>query len=256
MNILAIDTSSKNASVAILNDKTVKLQMNNNDEKTHSQKIMPMIDEILNKTNLTLNDINLISCCIGPGSFTGVRIGIATSKAFCDTKRISAVGVSSLESLAYQVNKEGIVCSIIDAGHGNVYAGLFELKLVNQEIKIINKHLMFLSLKDENNTLTNKNLINFIKNSKNTNNIDILNKNIYFIGDAAKIYKELILSLILPNKIEVCEYCNSSATFIGILGYMNYKEGNYGDSSILSPLYLRKSQAEIMLEEKTKNKIK
>ena len=253
MNILAIDTSSKNASVAVLNDKNVKLQINNNDEKTHSQKIMPMIDEILNKLDLTLDNIDLISCCIGPGSFTGVRIGIATSKAFCDTRRISAVGISSLESLAYQVHKEGIVCSMIDAGHGNVYAGLFELKLLNQEIKIVNKHLIFLSLKDENNNLTNKNLIKFVKNSSSTNNIDIENKDIYFIGDAVNMYKDLILSLTLSNKIEICEYSNFSATFIGILGYINYKEGNYGDSSILSPLYLRKSQAEIMLEEKNKN---
>ncbi|MCI9177286.1 MAG: tRNA (adenosine(37)-N6)-threonylcarbamoyltransferase complex dimerization subunit type 1 TsaB [Clostridia bacterium] len=89
MKILALDTSSKNASVAILEDETILIQLNNSDEKTHSQKLMPMIDEAFQKTNLALEDISLIACGLGPGSFTGVRIGIATAKAFADSKNIA-----------------------------------------------------------------------------------------------------------------------------------------------------------------------
>lgn len=88
MKILAIDTSSKNASVAITEDEKELIELNNSEEKTHSQKLMPMIDEALKKLDLSLDDIDLISCSLGPGSFTGVRIGIATAKAFADSKNI------------------------------------------------------------------------------------------------------------------------------------------------------------------------
>ena len=128
MKILAIDTSSKNASVAITENEEKLIELNNADEKTHSQKLMLMIDEAFRKTGLSLEDIGLIACCLGPGSFTGVRIGIATAKAFADSKNIPAVGVNSLEELAYNLNTEGYVCSLIDAGHGNTYAGFFEIK--------------------------------------------------------------------------------------------------------------------------------
>ena len=88
MKILAIDTSSKNASVAITEDEKELIELNNSEEKTHSQKLMPMIDEVLKKLDLSLDDIDLISCSLGPGSFTDVRIGIATAKAFADSKNI------------------------------------------------------------------------------------------------------------------------------------------------------------------------
>ena len=91
MKILAIDTSSKVCSVAITEDDKTITSLHNDDEKTHSVKLMPMIDEAFKKTHLTLDDINLIACGLGPGSFTGVRIGIATAKAFIDSKHIPAV---------------------------------------------------------------------------------------------------------------------------------------------------------------------
>ena len=87
MKILAVDTSSKNCSVAIVEvdenkNFNVLVEKNNDDEKTHSQKLMPIIDEALKEQALSLDDINLLACCLGPGSFTGIRIGIATVKAF------------------------------------------------------------------------------------------------------------------------------------------------------------------------------
>ena len=137
MKILAIDTSSSNASVAILEDQNVLIELNNEDEKTHSQKVMPMIDEAFKNIGLCLDDINLISCGVGPGSFTGVRIGIATAKAFVDSKNIYANGVTSLESLAYNLNTEGYICSLIDAGHENVYAGFFHVVKDNDFFKTV-----------------------------------------------------------------------------------------------------------------------
>ena len=103
MKILAIDTSSRICGVTILEDYKVLINLSNDDEKTHSVKLMPMIDEAFKSTNLSLDDISLLACCTGPGSFTGVRIGIATIKAFADVKGLPVVGVTSLESLAYNL---------------------------------------------------------------------------------------------------------------------------------------------------------
>lgn len=91
MKTLAIDTSSRVCTVSILDNDNILINLYNDDEKTHSVKLMPMIDEAFNKTSLSLDDIELLSCCTGPGSFTGVRIGIATIKAFSDVKGIPVV---------------------------------------------------------------------------------------------------------------------------------------------------------------------
>lgn len=246
MKILAIDTSSKNASVAIFENQNTILELNNNDEKTHSQKLMNMIDDAFKKTNLSLDDINLISCCLGPGSFTGVRIGIATCKAFSDSKNIPTVGISSLEALAHNLNENGLICSLINANNGNLYAGFFEI-VNNQTVK---SKLTFLTLKNSNGEITLNPLRDFIME----NDEILLNySNIYFTGDGAILYKDLINKLILQKfKITVCENNNSTGISLGKIGYTKYKKGEYGDSSFLSPIYLRKSQAELALEEKLK----
>ena len=82
MKILSIDTSSKICSVAVLDNKNVLKEENLNNGLTHSESLMPLIEQILIDTNLALKDINLIVCDLGPGSFTGIRIGVATAKAF------------------------------------------------------------------------------------------------------------------------------------------------------------------------------
>lgn len=208
MKILTIDTSSKNAIVAITEDEEKIIELNNEEEKTHSQKLMPMIDEAFQKSNLSLDDIGLIVCCLGPGSFTGVRIGIATAKAFADSKNISVVGVNSLEALAYSMNVEGNICAIIDAGHENAYVGYYAIKKdENGNLQTVQEELTFLNLTDEK------------------------------LKEIQKKYK----------------IANAQNTGLGItiakLGYTKYKNGKSGDSSILSPVYLRKSQAELALEE-------
>ena len=108
MKILAIDTSSKVCSVAITEDNQKIIELHSDDEKTHSVKLMPMIDEAFKSTNLTLDNMDLLACSVGPGSFTGVRIGISTIKAFADAKGIPVVQVSSLEGLAYNMIDETI----------------------------------------------------------------------------------------------------------------------------------------------------
>lgn len=271
MNILAIDTSSKNASVAITKNEEKLIELNNEDEKTHSQKLMPMIDEAFQKTGLSLNEIGLVVCCLGPGSFTGVRIGIATAKAFADSKNIIVTGVSSLEELAYNLNTEGYVCSLIDAGHGNFYTGFFKIeKDLNNRLQTVQENLTFLNLQDESGKISENKLIEFLQNNmkKNEsfekakittaskiNKTDEKREVIYFVGNAIEIYEDLFQSL--KHKVDTYEIklANhnqniTSGITLAQVGYTKYKNGQYGNSDILSPVYLRKSQAELALEQK------
>ena len=100
MKVLSIETSSKICSVAILEDTKLVKKIELNNGLTHSESLMPLIKQILEETNLTLSQMDLLVCDIGPGSFTGIRIGVATVKAFSDSLDIPAVGISSLEGLA------------------------------------------------------------------------------------------------------------------------------------------------------------
>ena len=197
MKILGIDTSSKRCTVCILEDNNVIIELHSDDEKTHSQTLMPLIDEMFKKTDLSLKDIDMLACCVGPGSFTGVRIGISTAKAFADVYNFKTFGVSSLEGLAYNIKEEIsllhtssaaktgsspenskdckdytsqsislIICSLIDAKNENVYYGLFDENYNKIE---------------ELSTCSIDELIDKLKR---------LDKPIAFVGDGALAYKE------------------------------------------------------------------
>ena len=127
MKILSVTTSSNVCGISILENDKLICSLDSNTGRTHSENLMPMIDKIFKKTNLSLSDINLIVCDIGPGSFTGIRIGVASVKAFCDSLSIPCIGISSLEGLAYNVNCDGYICSLIDRKHDNCYFALYEL---------------------------------------------------------------------------------------------------------------------------------
>ena len=104
MKILAITTSSNNCSVAILEENTVINELNIENTKTHSETLMPLLEKLLEQTNLSLADIDYLACDIGPGSFTGIRIGVSTIKAISEIKSIPICPVSSLEGLAYSTS--------------------------------------------------------------------------------------------------------------------------------------------------------
>ena len=228
MKILSIDTASNLCTVAILEDKKCIKEIVVNDARNHSEKIMPVIEQALQETSLNLNNIDLIVCDKGPGSFTGIRIGVGTVLAFQDSLNIPCIGISSLEALAYNVEQDGLICSLIDAKNNNVYFGLFEHKnneyfqIGNLEFKNINE---VLSLLQEQNT------------------------SITFVGDGTVSNKNLIESLI-QNSI-FCEKNDLSSFSLGLAGYETYSKGI---SPSVMPLYLRKSQAERALEEKSSKK--
>ena len=244
MKILSIDTSSDICGVSILEDNTLLCNLDSNTGRTHSENLMPMIEQAFSKTNLSLNDINLLVCDKGPGSFTGIRIGIATVMAFRDSFDIPCVGISSLESLAYNtrnvVKTNSYVCSIIDCKNDNCYFALYENKkgsfeeLIEPQAESIESILSILD--------------SFCKDS--IDNFE--NACITFVGDGCKIYKDKINDY-FTNALFVDDSLNNLNSYnLGIVGLIHYTS-NIGIGDIL-PLYLKKPQAQRLLEEKEKNK--
>lgn len=224
MKILSIDTASPICSVGILEDNKLIEDINTNNGLTHSEKLMPMIKQLLEETNLTLKDIDLLVCDKGPGSFTGIRIGVATIKAFADSLNIPSVGISSLDVLAYNVKKDGYICSLIDAKNSNVYFALY--KLENSKYTLLENYLA--------DSL--ENIFEILKKYDNE---------ITFVGDGSIAYKNEITSNIQKGKFSDFNELNSYS--LGLAGLNSYSNGNNND---VLPLYLRKPQAERMLEEK------
>ena len=154
-------------------------------------------------------------------------------------------GVSSLECLAHNIQKEGYICSLIDAKHDNVYAGFFNISYKDGALQTIKSNYAFLDLKDKNGCVTADSLVSFIKNNFSDK------CPIYFVGDAANLYEDLLKNLNIngcKNIIASREIAVCSSITIAKVGYTKYKNGDFGDSTILSPLYLRKSQAELALD--------
>lgn len=237
MKILAVDTSSKLCSVAILEDKNLikKLELDNG--LTHSETLMPLIQQLLNECSLSLNNINLLVSDIGPGSFTGIRIGVSSCKAFSDSLNIPCVGISSLEVLAYNIQNDGIICSTIDCKNNNCYFALYELNSGNYNV------LIEPCAKSVNDVLD-------LLNSQ------YYNKCISFVGDGIPSEK---LHSIYDNNAdsEVTKNIISSYLNVENLGTAGCKKfiNNKKIGEEILPLYLKKPQAQIQLEEKLKAKI-
>lgn len=232
MKILAIETSSKICAVAVYEDNLLIDELILEDENTHSVKLMPLIDQILKKNHMTIKEIDLFAVDKGPGSFTGIRIGIATVKGFIDVTNQKAIGVSSLENLAYSIQEEGIICSLIDAKNQNLYFGLFQNKN-NQVTKIAD--YQFNSL---------ENIVEELKN---------IHQEIILVGDGAIHYQEYLKDQLgnqcILKEDPACYRLN--AKNIALAAYNKYHQLKQIDD--IRPLYLRKSNAERQLEEKNGN---
>ena len=223
MKILSIDTASNLCTVAVLeNEKCIK-EIIVNDARNHSEKIMPVIEQALLESNLTLQNIDLIVCDKGPGSFTGIRIGVGTVLAFKDSLNIPCIGISSLQALAYNINDNGIICSLIDAKNNNVYFGVFEKK---------------------NNIVTQLEEFSFKTIDEIIPILQKYNK-IIFVGDGSTQHKEFLHSNFNTSTFSVKNDLSSFS--LGLAGLNAYNQNTNFD---LMPLYLRKSQAERALENK------
>ena len=127
MKILAIDTSGKVASVALVEDGKFIDTIEKNTNLSHSQAVLPVCMELLEKNEITLKDIDCFATVVGPGSFTGLRIGIAAAKGFAMMLDKPLVGVSSLECVAYESGNEGNVCALIRSREKEYFFGVYNI---------------------------------------------------------------------------------------------------------------------------------
>jgi tRNA threonylcarbamoyladenosine biosynthesis protein TsaB len=164
--ILAVDTSGKNLTIALANGKTILQNVFLETNNRHSAILAPLIQEVLEKQNMTVDNVDCFAVCIGPGSFTGVRIGIAHVKAMAYSLEKPCIGISSLDILAYSVKSNKNICSMIDARNNNVYFAKY-----NNNVELISKY----SFDNIENVL------------------DDCEKDAVFVGDGAIKYKDLIV---------------------------------------------------------------
>ena len=232
MLILGLDTCSMSSSVSVADESRVIAAFTINHKKTHSERIMPQIEEMLKAAEIGIENIDVFAASVGPGSFTGVRIGVATVKAFAQAKNKPCVSVSSLEALAYSVKPfKGLIAPILDARRNQVYNAVFESDGKNIK-RITNDRALSL---DE--------LLKELKASE---------KDVMFIGDGVPVFRENLKkelgetayfapkSLIFNLASSVLEVAFSK---IEREEMISYKE--------LLPEYVRLSQAE---QEKLKGK--
>ena len=238
MKILSIDTASDICGVSILEDENLICNLDSNTGRTHSENLMPMIEDAFSKSNLSLKDIDLLVCDKGPGSFTGIRIGVATVMAFHDSFDIPCIGISSLEALAY--NTRNVVKNKEYAKDCNCYFALYE-----------NKHGSFEEL-IEPQAESLEGVLSILDSYCKDSIEDFENTTIAFVGDGSKIYKDKIQDY-FSNARFVDDGMNDLNSYsLGLAGLVHYNENiDIGD---VLPLYLKKPQAQRLLEEKEKNK--
>lgn len=221
MKILSIDTSSPVCSVALLEDNKQIKELNIVNTKTHSENLMPLVKELLDSTNCSLADVGLIVCDKGPGSFTGIRIGISSVKAMAEVYNIPVASVSSLEGLAYNENiGSGILCPMIDARNDHVYCALFDV-----EHNIISEYLA-------------DHVDEIIKILKNNNYTEIT-----FIGDGAILHENLLKTSFSNCNISFSGNNILHATNVGICGLKKYLQEDYQNADTVLPMYVRKSRS-------------
>lgn len=228
MVILSISTSTNICSVSLGNENTILKELSIHDAKTHSENLMPLIDKLLKTTNYSLKDINYLACDVGPGSFTGIRIGIATIKAISEVHNIPIAPISSLQALSYNVNiSDGLICSMIDARNENIYYCTFD-----------KNHLPIQDLKAEHIDEA----LNYLSN---------LDNKITFVGNGAIVNKEKIIEK-LSSKAIFHEQNDLLSSKVLVTARKKIEKKEYCNADELLPIYLRKSQAERMLEKNEK----
>ncbi|MEG1719107.1 MAG: tRNA (adenosine(37)-N6)-threonylcarbamoyltransferase complex dimerization subunit type 1 TsaB [Clostridia bacterium] len=215
--ILSIDTSAKSASCAISKDDKLIAQYFINNKLTHSTTLMPMIENMLISSDISLSDIDLIAISAGPGSFTGIRIGICTVKGLALQRNIECQGVSTLEAIANSITSSDIICCVMDARCGSVYNAIFK-KTDNKIARLCDDRII--SISDLSDILTT------------------YDTSIILAGDGAELCYE---SLKLNNNIYLAPEKDRYQTAFGVA--LSTKKGYNILSNNLLPIYLREPQA-------------
>ena len=224
MLTLAFETSAKAASVALTENGKLLGESYQNTGLTHSQTLMVMAEDLLKQCSKTVSDVTAVAVAEGPGSFTGVRIGVAAAKGFAWGGQIPCYGVSTLEAMAVNLGiYEGHICACMDARRSQVYNALFLVDGGTAERFSEDRAIALADLKTE---------------------LEHIDGPIYLVGDGSQLtYKTLsgeIPNLILPPEHRM----HQRAVGVAILAERKQAAGETGDGNALSPNYLRLSQAE------------
>lgn len=226
MKILGIDGSGLVASVALIEDDNLIGEYTTGYKKTHSQTLLPMLDELSQMVELDLNSIDAIAVAGGPGSFTGLRIASATAKGLGLSLGCPIVSVPTVDALAFNLwGQSGVICPIMDARRGQVYTGLY-------------------SFGDDGsfNVIKEQCAVDFHDIARDINE---LKQPVTFLGDGVPVFKELISELIeVPYRFAPAHLNRQHASSVAALGGLYYQAGDCDNAADHRPEYLRLSQAE------------
>lgn len=232
MLILALDSSAAPASAALLEDGKILSEFYINTKQTHSQTLMPMVESALKLTNKTLDDVTCMAVSAGPGSFTGVRIGVSCVKGLSMTRNIPCAGVSTLRAMAENARQlTGIVCAVMDARCGQVYNALFRAEGGKLTRLCDDRALPIAELLEECKAFTEP---------------------VYLVGDGAELcFKtfEAIGAELLQPQLRF-----QRASGVAMAAQEMLKNGQTVTPDALMPIYLRLPQAERELKAKNAQK--
>ncbi len=233
MKILGMDSSGLVASVAVVENDILVAEYTVNHKKTHSQTLLPMLDEVVRMTELDLDSIDAIAVAAGPGSFTGLRIGAATVKALGFALDKPVVSVPTCHGLAYNMwGTDKLVCPIMDARRNQVYTGVYEF--VEGKLVVIR----------DQDAMSIDELLDYL---------NTLDRRVIFVGDGIPVYGALIKERLNAG----CEFAPAGfnrqrASSVAAIGLQLYESGHFQNADDHKPIYLRKSQAEREREEQMK----
>ena len=237
MRILALDSSGLVASVAVVESKDLDEELiaeyTVNYKKTHSQTLLPMLDEVSKMIELDLASIDAIAVAAGPGSFTGLRIGSATAKGLGLALDKPLIHIPTLEGLAYNLcGSSDIICPIMDARRGQVYTGIYEFE---GDKLVVLEDQMAVSIEGLGEKLR------------------AYDRKVVFLGDGVPVFKEVLSERIMAGREIAFAPANMNrqrAASVGALGIRYYRDGKTETAREHQPDYLRVSQAERERQEK------
>ncbi len=217
MKILSFESSAKSCSVALLEDGRLVGEYYQNCGQTHSRTLLKMAQDLLE--NCSVGSVDAVACAAGPGSFTGIRIGVAAAKGYAWGAELPCVGVSTLEAMAQQARSfEGLICCVMDARRDQVYHGLFscekgELKRLVEDCAISIEEL--------------------------SRELSAYERPILLVGDGAKLCHDALGYDCAPEHL-----CMQRASGVALAAAAAMERGASTDGATLNPNYLRLSQAE------------
>ena len=225
MKILGLDSSGIVASVAIVEDENLIAEYTVNYKKTHSQTLLPMLDELAKMTELDLDSVDAIAVAAGPGSFTGLRIGSATAKGLGLALKKPLVEIPTVDALAYNLyDAKGLICPIMDARRNQVYTGIYRF--------------------EEHHLVTVEGQM-AVPMTELIHKLNERGEEVIFLGDGVPVFAQIIAeNLRVPYSFAPAHVNKQRAAAVAALGELYVKEGKTVTAMEHVPEYLRVSQAE------------